>query len=173
MSGRRDGQWHTMTWRDADRRVRDVACGLLSLGFKKEERGAILATSRPDWVIADLGILSAGGATSTIYTSNTAEESAYILEDSGSRVCFVENAMQEAKLREVRGRIGDVAHLDPHRRRAGRRTAGRSLSPSWSAGARPGTPRTPAPLDARRPPSAPEDLATLIYTSGTTGSPRA
>ena len=62
-------------------------------------------------MIADLGILAAGGATSTIYTSNTAEESAYILEDSGSRVCFVENAMQEAKLREVRGRLGNVAHL--------------------------------------------------------------
>jgi long-chain acyl-CoA synthetase len=111
MSGRRDGQWHSMTWSEAGRRVRNVAGGLLNLGFKKEERGAILATSRPEWVIADLGILAAGGATSTIYTSNTAEESAYILEDSGSRVCFVENAMQEAKLREVRDRLSGIAHL--------------------------------------------------------------
>src|SRR3954447_6111331 len=111
MSGRRDGQWHSMTWREADRRVRAIAGGLLSLGLQKGERGAILATSRPEWVIADLGILAAGGATSTIYTSNTGEESAYILEDSGSRVCFVENAMQDAKLREVRERLGGVAHL--------------------------------------------------------------
>ncbi|HEX9944903.1 MAG TPA: AMP-binding protein, partial [Thermoanaerobaculia bacterium] len=89
MSGRRDGQWYSMTWTEAAQRVRAVACGLLSLGFKKGERAAILATSSPEWVIADLGILSAGGATSTIYTSNTAEESAYILEDSGAKVCFV------------------------------------------------------------------------------------
>src|SRR5205085_12685915 len=102
MSGRRDGRWHSMTWREVERRVRAVAGGLLSLGLRKGERGAILATSRPEWVIVDLGILAAGGATSTIYTSNTAEESAYILEDSGARVCFVENAMQDAKIREVR-----------------------------------------------------------------------
>src|ERR1700755_3173593 len=76
MSGKRDGRWQTLTWRDAERRVRAVAGGLLSLGLQKGERAAVLATSRPEWVIADLAILAAGGATSTIYTSNTAEESA-------------------------------------------------------------------------------------------------
>ncbi|HEY4595208.1 MAG TPA: AMP-binding protein, partial [Thermoanaerobaculia bacterium] len=100
MSGRRDGQWYAMTWRETERRVRAVAGGLLSLGFQKGERAAVLATSRPEWVIADLGILAAGGATSTIYTSNTSDESAYILEDSGARVCFVENALQDAKIRD-------------------------------------------------------------------------
>src|SRR3954453_14944246 len=111
MSGRRDGQWHTMTWAEAGRRGRHLAGGLLNIGFKKEERGAILATSRPEWVIADLGILAAGGATSTIYTSNTAEESAYILEDSGARFCFVENPLQEDKLRKGKGELGSVVNL--------------------------------------------------------------
>src|SRR4051812_27751487 len=109
MSGRRDGQWYSMTWREAERRVRAVAGGLLSLGFQKGERAAILATSRPEWVIADLAILGAGGATSTIYTSNTAAESAYILADSGARLCFGENPGQEAKIPEVEGRAGSGA----------------------------------------------------------------
>jgi long-chain acyl-CoA synthetase len=172
MSGRRDGQWHTMTWRDADRRVRNVAGGLLNLGFKKEERGAILATSRPEWVIADLGILAAGGATSTIYTSNTAEESAYILEDSGSRVCFVENAMQEAKLREVRGRLGNVAHLilidgEPVAADGWTITLAEleNQGKAWNAA-------NPGHLDALAESIGPGDLATLIYTSGTTGKPK-
>jgi long-chain acyl-CoA synthetase len=111
MSGRRDGQWCSMTWREADRRVRAVAGGLLSLGLQKGDRAAILATSRPEWVIADIGILAAGGATSTIYTSNTADESAYILENSGSRVCFVENALQDAKIRDVRDRLSGVVQI--------------------------------------------------------------
>src|SRR6185295_1222248 len=111
MSGRRDGKWYSLTWSETAQRVRAVACGLLSLGLKKGERAAILATSSPDWVIADLGILSAGGATSTIYTSNTAEESAYILVDSGARFCFAENPDQEAKVREARGQLGGVAKL--------------------------------------------------------------
>jgi long-chain acyl-CoA synthetase len=172
MSGRRDGQWHSMTWSEAGRRVRNVAGGLLNLGFKKEERGAILATSRPEWVIADLGILAAGGATSTIYTSNTAEESAYILEDSGSRVCFVENVMQEAKLREVRGRLSGVAHLilidgEPMTADGWTITLAEleNQGKAWNAA-------NPGHLDALAESIGPGDLATLIYTSGTTGKPK-
>jgi len=172
MSGRRDGQWHSMTWREADRRVRNVAGGLLNLGFQKAERGAILATSRPEWVIADLGILAAGGATSTIYTSNTAEESAYILEDSGSRVCFVENTMQEAKLREVRGRLSGVAHLilidgEPMAADGWTITLAEleNQGKAWNAA-------NPGHLDALAESIGPGDLATLIYTSGTTGKPK-
>ncbi|HEY0512300.1 MAG TPA: long-chain fatty acid--CoA ligase [Thermoanaerobaculia bacterium] len=175
MSGRRDGRWHSMTWRETDHRVRAVAAGLLSLGLQKGERAAILATSRPEWVIADLGILTAGGATSTIYTSNTAEESAYILEDSGARACFVENAMQEAKLREVRGRLGGVTQLiqidgEPA---AASNADGWTISlaelerrgEAWNAA-------NPGRLDEVAAAVGPEDLATLIYTSGTTGKPK-
>ncbi len=172
MSGRKDGQWHSMTWRQVERRVRAVAGGLLSLGLQKGERAAILATSRPEWVIADIGILAAGGATSTIYTSNTAEESAYILEDSGSRVCFVENAVQEAKLREVRGRLGGVARLiqidgdsaDPDGWTISLAELER-LGEAWNAA-------HPGGLDAVIAAVGPQDLATLIYTSGTTGKPK-
>jgi long-chain acyl-CoA synthetase len=172
MSGKRDGQWHAMTWRETERRVRAVAGGLLSLGLQKGERAAILATSRPEWVIADLGILAAGGATSTIYTSNTAEESAYILVNSDARVGFVENAMQDAKLREVRDQLGHVVQLilidgepavddgwtislaDLERRGVAWNTA------------------NPGRLDEVIAAVGPTDLATLIYTSGTTGKPK-
>ncbi|HEY0553209.1 MAG TPA: long-chain fatty acid--CoA ligase [Thermoanaerobaculia bacterium] len=172
MSGKRGGEWHAMTWRDAERRVRAVAGGLLSLGLQKGERAAVLATSRPEWVIADLGILAAAGATSTIYTSNTAEESAYILVNSDARFCFVENAMQDAKLREVRGQLGHVTQLilidgepaDPD---------GWTISlpelerrgDAWNAA-------NPGRLDAVIATVEPADLATLIYTSGTTGKPK-
>ena len=172
MSGRRDGQWRSMTWKEAECRVRAIAGGLLSLSFQKGERGAILATSRPEWVLADLGILAAGGATSTIYTSNTAEESAYILEDSGARVCFVENAAQDTKIRQVRGRAGSVTQLilidgEPTD------TDGWTISlaelerrgEAWNSA-------NPGRLDEVIATVGPEDLATLIYTSGTTGKPK-
>ncbi len=172
MSGRRDGQWQSMTWREAERRVRAVAGGLLSLGFQKGERAAILATSRPEWVIADLAILGAGGATSTIYTSNTADESAYILEDSGSRVCFVENALQDAKIRDVRDRLPGVVQLvqiDGEPRVADGWTITLAelerRGEEWSSA-------NPGRLDEVAASVGPEDLATLIYTSGTTGKPK-
>ncbi len=178
MSGRRDGQWYSLTWREAGLRVRAVACGLLSLGLQKGERTAILATSSPEWVIADLGILSAGGATSTLYTSNTAEESAYILENSGARFCFVENPVQEAKVREVKDQVGSVEHLILM---DGAPVAGltsvandgwtiplaelESRGAKWDAD-------NPGAFDRVASSVGPEDLATLIYTSGTTGRPK-
>ncbi len=172
MSGKRGGEWHAMTWREAERRVRAVAGGLLSLGLQKGERAAILATSRPEWVIADLGILAAAGATSTIYTSNTAEESAYILVNSDARFCFVENAMQDAKLREVRGQLGHVAQLiliDGEPADADGWTISlpelERRGDAWNAA-------NPGRLDAVIATVGPADLATLIYTSGTTGKPK-
>ena len=172
MSGRRDGQWYSMTWREAERRVRAVAGGLLSLGFRKGERAAILATSRPEWVIADLGILGAGGATSTIYTSNTADESAYILEDSGARVCFVENALQDAKIRDVRDRLSGVVQLvqiegEPRVADGWTITLAEleRRGEEWISA-------NPGRLDEAAAAVGPEDLATLIYTSGTTGKPK-
>jgi long-chain acyl-CoA synthetase len=172
MSGKRGGQWHAMTWRDAERRVRAVAGGLLSLGLQKGERAAVLATSRPEWVIADLGILAAGGATSTIYTSNTAEESAYVLVNSDARVCFVENAMQDAKLREVRTQLGHVVQLiliDGEPADADGWTISLAelerRGDAWNAA-------NPGRLDEVIAAVGPTDLATLIYTSGTTGKPK-
>jgi long-chain acyl-CoA synthetase len=172
MSGRRGGQWYTITWGETAQRVRTVACGLLSLGFQKGERAAILATSSPDWVIVDLAILSAGGATSTIYTSNTAEECAYILTDSGARFCFVENPEQEAKIREVRGQLGGVAKLilmngEPAADDGWTITIGEleRLGAAWDA-------EYPGGFDQAASSTGPKDLATLIYTSGTTGKPK-
>lgn len=172
MSGRRNGQWYTLPWREVGRQVRAVGCGLLSLGLAKGDRAAILATSSPDWVIADLGILAAGGATSTIYTSNTAEESAYILENSGTRLCFVENDVQAAKIREVRERVPGVVKLILMN---GAVPAGDDWTISMADLEKRG-----AEWDAANPGAyersvealQPTDLATLIYTSGTTGKPK-
>jgi long-chain acyl-CoA synthetase len=172
MSGRRDGQWHSLTWREAERRVRAVAGGLLSLGFQKGDRAAVLATSRPEWVIADLAILGAGGATSTIYTSNTADESAYILADSGSRVCFVENALQDAKIRGVRDQLPGVVQLVQIDGEPGVADGWTITLPELERRGEEWNAANPARLDEVAASIVPEDLATLIYTSGTTGKPK-
>ena len=77
-------QWRSMTWRQAGERVKAIAAGLLSLGLHREERVGILCNTRVEWLLCDLGILQAGGATTTVYPSSTAEECAFILADSVS-----------------------------------------------------------------------------------------
>src|SRR5262245_49975688 len=89
--------WRTLTWREVGERVRAIAGGLRALGLGDEQRCAILSSTRVEWILIDLGILCAGGATTTLYPSSTAEECAYILADSASAFVFAENEEQVAK----------------------------------------------------------------------------
>ena len=86
------------TWRQIGDRVNAVAAGLTTLGVGNEERVAILASTRVDWIVADLGIMCAGGATTTVYPTTEPEDACFIVADSGSTVLFAENAGQAAKM---------------------------------------------------------------------------
>jgi len=95
-----DDVWETLTWKDVGERVSHIACGLRSLGVNIEERCAIVSNTRIEWILIDLGILCAGGATTTIYPTNTAEECAFIITDSGTKFVFAENDEQATKILE-------------------------------------------------------------------------
>ena len=97
--------WQKLTWSDVEVRVRRIAGGLRALGIGLEDRVAILSLTRIEWILADLGTLCAGGATTTIYPSNTPEECEFILTDSGTRLVFAEDDDQIAKLQEIREKI--------------------------------------------------------------------
>ena len=107
----RGGDWETITWRETSERVRALASGLKALGLKSEERVAIFSGTRIEWILADLAILCAGGATTTIYPSNSAEDCAFIVQDSETVLAFVENDDQIAKLSSTRGVIPKVKNL--------------------------------------------------------------
>src|SRR5258705_12535785 len=104
-------QWRSMTWRQSGERIRAIAAGLLSLGLDREDRVGILCNTRVEWLLVDLGIMSAGGATTTVYPSSTAEECAYILADSGARYAIIEDDKQLAKLAAHRAELPKLAKL--------------------------------------------------------------
>ncbi len=167
---KRDGAWTHMDWRAVGDRVHLVACGLRSLGLENEQRCSILAKTMPDWIVADIGILSAAGATTTIYPSNTAEECAYIINDSGTRFVFVEDAAQADKLRSVRGELEGVVKLI---------TFGDGADGAWVITmaellelGRAWDREHPGVLRDIGDAIEPDHLATIIYTSGTTGKPK-
>jgi long-chain acyl-CoA synthetase len=172
MQYRRDGAWHMMNWKEAGLRARAMACGLHALGLGEEQRCAILSSTRPEWILADMGILAAGGATTTIYPSNTPEECAYILNDSGSRFVFAENRKQLDKLLTVRGELpaiqkvivfdGAANNNDPWILSV---AALEEMGKEWDRA-------NPGRYDAAAEAVGPDHLATLIYTSGTTGKPK-
>ena len=164
-------EWQTIQWRAVGARVRALACGLRSLGLELEERCAILASTRYEWILIDLAIACGRGATTTIYASTIAEDCAYILVDSKTRYVFVEDDEQLAKLLEVRDQLGDVRKVITIDGQGGHDgwvitlDELAALGAAWDAeneGA------YQAGIDGLRP----EHLATLIYTSGTTGRPK-
>ena len=165
--------WRSMTWRQAGERIKAIAAGLLSLGLAREERVGILSNTRLDWLLCDLGILSAGGATTTVYPSSGAEECAFILADSETRFAFVEDASQLKKLVAHKAEMPGLSKIilidgTPD---AGAKDWAITLADLEAAGAA-HLKNDPKAVDDVVKGIKGEHLATLIYTSGTTGKPK-
>jgi long-chain acyl-CoA synthetase len=151
--------------------VRHIAAGLRSLGLADEERCAILSGTRIEWILVDLGVLCAGGATSTIYPASTPDECAYIIADSASKLVFAENAAQVAKLVAKRGEltaVRNVVVIDGEGGHDGWVITLRELE----AKGRDHDAARPEDYEKIARAIRPDALATLIYTSGTTGKPK-
>ena len=86
--------WTGVTWQQVGDRVELIAAGLISLGINAEDRVALASGTRYEWVAIDFGILSAGAATTTVYPTTNAEDVAFIVANSGSRVVVAENQTQ-------------------------------------------------------------------------------
>lgn len=165
-------EWVSVTWSEAGDRVRNLAAGLISLGVQAEQRVALASATRYEWVLADLAVMCAGAATTTVYPTTTAPDVAYIVANSGSRVVIAEDDSQLAKLRDNRTELTDVERvvlIDG--------TPGEgddwviTFEQLHDLGAEL-LAEKPDAVNERIDAIKPDDLATLIYTSGTTGKPK-
>ena len=166
---RGDG-WESLTWAETGDRVTRLAAGLLSLGIEPEERVGIASNTRVEWILADLAIMCAGGATTTVYPSTMSDDVAYILADSDCRVVFAEDDGQVAKLLEHRS---ELPRLEKVVAFSGATDDGWVISmEDLTRLGEDLLARSPQAVEERVSAIAPEALATLIYTSGTTGRPK-
>ncbi len=165
-----DGGWRSLTWLQAFERVRAIACGLRALGLTGEQRVGLLCSTRYEWILCDLGVLCAAGATTTVYPSNTPEECAYILSDSEAVMVIAEDDGQVAKLREQRANLPNIAKVI---------TIDGTSDGDWvitldeleEKGAQ-AHDANPDEFERVVDSVQADQLATLIYTSGTTGKPK-
>jgi long-chain acyl-CoA synthetase len=162
--------WESVTWKQTGERVGSLAAGLLSLGLESEQRVGIASNTRYEWILADLAIMCAGGATTTVYPSTNSDDTAYIVSDSECRVIFVEDDTQLAKLQEHRSELPNLQKVVMFDGTAdGDWVIGledlAKLGEAFLAD-------NPAVVETTAKSIAPDQLATLIYTSGTTGRPK-
>ena len=162
--------WESVTWKQAGDRVGNLAAGLLSLGIQPEQRVGIASSTRYEWILADLAVMCAGGATTTVYPSTNDEDTAYIVGDSECQVVFAEDDVQIKKLADRRADLPTVAKVI---------TFDGTTDGDWvislDALADLGEKylvEHPDAITATVSAIKPEQLATLIYTSGTTGRPK-
>ncbi|MFF7239098.1 AMP-dependent synthetase/ligase [Streptomyces collinus] len=171
-TGQGPDDWKSLSWGEAAQRVYAIAAGLIDLGLGPEQRVALASSTRVEWILADLGIMCAGGATTTIYPQTNADESAFILADSESRVLIAEDAAQAAKAVEKRAELPaltKVVVIDP----AGVETDDwvTTLGELEQRGTA-YLEKHPQLIKERVGAITRDQLATLIYTSGTTGRPK-
>ena len=160
-----DGEWTEISYAQLAHTARDIAKGLIGLGIEAGDRVAVLANTRPEWTVVDMGAFCAGAVVAPIYHTNAPEECAYVLGDSDARVVFCEDAEQLAKVLDVRGECPRLEHLVLIE---GTSADAMSLNDLKARGA-----DVPdAAVDERVASVAADDVATLIYTSGTTGPPK-
>jgi len=167
---KREGEWRSISWNEAARQVAALSASLQRIGLQPGDRVALVSENRPEWLIADLGIMAAGCVTVPTYTTNTTRDHAHVLGNSGARAVIVSNQKLAKNLvpavltssechhiigiEDIRaGQVPDwvnVHHWDEL-------TAGHADVPA---------------LREREKKVGRGDLACIIYTSGTGGAPR-
>jgi long-chain acyl-CoA synthetase len=165
-----EDRWVSLSWLQTKDKAFQLAAGLLALGIGPEDRVAIASSTRMEWVLADLAIMCAAGATTAIYPSTQHEDVRYILADSQSKMVVAEDELQVAKVLDHLDELPELINIV--------QLDGKVDHPKvigWGDLERLGREYLdahPTAVDDVIAAIGPEDLATLIYTSGTTGRPK-
>ena len=168
------GIWKSYSWTTYWEQSKWIGLGLLSLGMARGEVVSILSEDRREWLYTDMGVQGVGGIASGVYTTDSASQLAYLVNDSSSRFLFVENDEQLDKYLEIADQVPDLAKVIIYDR-DGLHDLQQDkcmfvedlveLGKAYEA-------KNPGAFEAEIAKSKPEDTAMLIYTSGTTGMPK-
>jgi long-chain acyl-CoA synthetase len=164
---RSEDHFDSLSWATTARQVEALARGLIAHGLMPGDRVLLVSENRPEWLIADLAIMTAGAITVPAYVTNTADDHLYLLNDSGARMVVVSTDGLTRSALEAASRTPHpplvIAIEPPASKQSGRVDVVR-----WDAVADAGE------AQPDRPPPRPdsEDIACIIYTSGTSGAPK-
>ncbi|HSW25587.1 MAG TPA: AMP-binding protein, partial [Burkholderiaceae bacterium] len=168
------GLWRSWSWNDTAVAVREIAHGLMALGFERGQTASILSNTVVEWVLADLAVLSCGGVSSGIYPTDSAAQAHYLCDDSRTTVLFVEDDEQLDKALQASEQLPLLRRIvvfDMEGLSDFEHPLVTSLDALRAAG-RDHLAQHPRALQERVAAVQPEDVAILVYTSGTTGKPK-
>lgn len=152
----KDGSYRKLSYLELGRRAVDVSSALIKLGIQKDDRVAILSESRPEWVIAGFGIISAAAIIVPVDVKLTEKEIKFILEDSQAKCIFVSEKYFATvdNLKTVLAHTTSIIVFDDVKR------SDVILLKNLKIEAK----------EKKYNPIHPEDTALIVYTSGTAGT---
>ncbi len=168
------GIWREHSWTDYFENARRIGLALAELGLERGDVVSILSEDRKEWLYVDLATVCMGGITNGVYTTDSAQQLAYLVNDSGSKFLFVENDEQLDKWLEARDEMPGLAKVIVFDRDGLRDFSDPmvmfhdELLALGSVAAE----REPKRFEEELEKARPEDTMMLIYTSGTTGPPK-
>jgi len=168
------GLWQEITWAEYGQKARYVAAALLELGLQNGDRVAIISENCPEWLYSDQGILAAGGVTVGIYTTDSAKQVEYVVDNCGAKFYLAEDEEQLDKILEVRERVPSLEKIivfDMKGLRDFKDDMVISFDDLLEMGQK-ADEKDPGLYDKHVDSCKAEELAILIYTSGTTGPPK-
>jgi long-chain acyl-CoA synthetase len=167
---KREGEWRSISWAEAALQVTALSASLKRIGLEPGDRVALISENRPEWLIADLGIMAAGCVTVPTYTTNTTRDHAHVLGNSGARAVIVSSQKMARNLIPAVLTSTECHHI------IGIDDIRSGQVPDWVNVHR-WTELTSGDADVaglreREKSVGRNDLACIIYTSGTGGAPR-
>jgi len=168
---REAGKWLPISSRDFGQKVARTTGALHSWRIQPGDRVAILSENRPEWPIADVSCLLLGAVTVPLYTTLTAEQTAFVLSDAGCRVIFVSSDQQLHKVISIlpKTRIEKIVVMD-HLEFTGDLAPFADRCVTMLNITRQGAEDLGTEIERHARAITPDDLATIVYTSGTTGN---
>jgi len=167
---KKEDQYESVSWKECNETVSALARGLRTLGLKKGDRVLLCSESRPEWVQAYYGIMAAGGIAVPAYTTNTQNDHAHIISNSGAKGVIVSSGNLATNLVPAAHQSGIVNFIISIENLVQSQSSGIDII-SWANLIEKG--RTePDNLSEYISTISKEDTALIIYTSGTGGSPK-
>jgi long-chain acyl-CoA synthetase len=165
-----EGRYRATSWAEAAREVRQLARGLTALGIGRGDRVALVAENRPEWVIADFAIMSAGAVAVPAYVTNTVDDHRHVFATSGAAAVIVSKPPLSARVLAAANQVETLHTVIAIEPAAGQASAVDLVS--WTDVLARGDTAPNGDIAERVAELAPDDLACLIFTSGTGGAPK-
>ncbi|TDB98907.1 long-chain fatty acid--CoA ligase [Nonomuraea longispora] len=162
--------WRTLTYAQARQRVLEIAAGFAALGLQPGDTVALMMVNRSEHVLADLGVVHAGGAGCTVYSTFAPEQIAFVAGDVGAKFAVLGGPAELARWQPVLERLDGLRRIIMLERAP---DGERFLA--WTDLLRLGRERLaadPGQVEARWRAVTPDDVVSVLYTSGTTGMPK-